>query len=222
MRGAVLDEISHRLRTPLNTIFGFGQLIADSRFGDLTDAQRGYAESILESDRHMLATIDDVTKLAALEIDSLQGQGENLSLGDTLMLTGRLLERRAVEEGVALRFVAPESGCNVACDAGRLRQIIFNMSTDAINCCCNGGTEELHVRAGPDNTIEIYTLEHQSPGGSRNKDSTGAASLSLPFIRRLVTREGGSFELCEDASAKTFSAICRLPALGDPSPAEPS
>jgi signal transduction histidine kinase len=214
MRGAVLDQISYRLRTPLNTIFGFGQLIADSRFGDLTNAQRGYAQSILESARHMLATIDDVTELAALEIDSLQGQGDELSLGDTLMLTGRLLERRAIEEGVALRLVAPECSCKLACDASRLRQIIFNMSTDAINRCRDGGEVELRARAGPDGTVEIYTVEHRSDGEPKDTANAEATNLSLPFIRRLVAREGGSFELREDQGRKTFSAVCRLPALG--------
>ncbi len=105
MRGAVLDQISHQLRTPLNTIFGFGQFIADTRFGELTKVQRGYAEKILESARHLLATVDDATELAALEIDSLHDHGSELSLGDTLMLTGRLLEKRATEEGVALQIV---------------------------------------------------------------------------------------------------------------------
>ncbi|MCH7702880.1 MAG: PAS-domain containing protein, partial [Planctomycetes bacterium] len=150
MRAAVMDQISHRLRTPLNTIFGFGQLIADSRFGTLTDAQRGYADGILESARHLLATIDDVTELAALEINSLHDHGAELSLGDTLMLTGRLLEKRATEEGVELRIIAPQVGCEAACDAGRLRQIVFNMTTDAISRCCDGGKIELGARAGED------------------------------------------------------------------------
>ena len=159
MRGAVLDQISHRLRTPLNTIFGFGQLLADSRFGELTDAQRGYADGILESARHLLATIDDVTELAALEIDSLHDQVAELSLGDTLTLTGRLLEKRATDEGVELRIIAPESGHEAACDAGRLRQIVFNMTTDAISRCRDGGKIELGARAGEDGWVEIYALE---------------------------------------------------------------
>ena len=210
MRTAVLDRISHRLRTPLNTIFGFGQLIADSRFGKLTEAQRGYADGILESARHLLATIDDVTELAALEIDSLHDRGAELSLGETLMLTGRLLEKRATEEGVDLRIVAPESGCEAACDAGRLRQIVFNMTTDAISRCGDGGKIELGARAGEDGGVEIYTLETSQSGKTIDPARAEAASLTLPFIRRLVAQEGGSFELLASDDTVTLNAVCRF------------
>ena len=73
---------------------------------------------------------------------------------------------------------------------------------------------ELRARAGPDGTVEVYTIEHRSDGEPKDTASAGTTSLSLPFIRRLVTREGGSFELREDEGSKTFSAVCRLPALG--------
>jgi len=62
MRSAVLDQISHRLRTPLNTIFGFGQLLTDPRFGTLEGRQQEYASGILEASGHLLDTIDDVTE----------------------------------------------------------------------------------------------------------------------------------------------------------------
>lgn len=222
MRSAVMDQISHRLRTPLNTIFGFGQLIADSRFGALTDAQRGYADSILESARHLLATIDDVTELAALEVEPLHGRGSELSLGDTLLLTGRLLEKRATEEGTALLVVAPEGGCEPDCDAGRLRQIVFNMTTDAINRCCDGGTIELGARAGDGGGVEIYTLEASGDGLPADPARAEAASLTLPFLRRLVAREGGSFEMRAVAGAKgretRLSAVCRFRPLAGPEP----
>ncbi len=210
MRAAVLDKISHRLRTPLNTIFGFGQLIADVRFGELNEAQRGYADSILESARHLLATIDDVTELAALEIGPLHDHGAELSLGDTLMLTGRLLEKRATEEGVELRIVAPESDCEAACDAGRLRQIVFNMTTDAIGRCRDGGRIELGARRAADGWVEICTLETCPSCETVDPAQAEAASLTLPFLRRLVAQEGGSFELRAGEDAVTLSAVCRF------------
>jgi len=61
----------NRLRTPLHTIFGFGQLLLDPRFGSLSETQQGYAELILESSRQLLGAVNDVTELAGLEIDPL-------------------------------------------------------------------------------------------------------------------------------------------------------
>jgi signal transduction histidine kinase len=214
MRSAVLEEISYRLRTPLNSIFGFGQMIADKRFGALTDVQREYAEAILESARHLLGTIDDVTRLAALEIDPLQDPQAVLPLADILSLTGRLLERRAIEEGVELRVIASEIDCGPACDAERLRQIIFIMTTDAINRSSDGGTIDLGARAGADGGVEIYSLEACGNGMTADPVQAGDASLMLPFLRRLVAQEGGTFDLHSVAGPEdgttVLSAVCRL------------
>jgi signal transduction histidine kinase len=222
MRAAVLDRISHRLRTPLNTIFGFGQLIADSRFGELSEAQRGYADGILESARHLLATIDDVTGLATLEIGSLHDHGSEMSLSDLLMLTGRLLERRATEEGVELRVTVEECNCELAGDADRLRQIVFNMTTDAIGRCGDGGRVELGARCldGRDGA-EVYTLETWSGSEPADPARAEAASPAVPFIRRLAAQAGGSFELRAGGGAVTLSAVCRFPLVDGPDGTEP-
>ncbi len=133
MRAAVLDRISHRLRTPLNTIFGFGQLITDSRLGPLTNAQRGYAVGILEAASHLLETVNDVTELASLEIEPLPDEWSATSLGEVLLVTGQLLEKRATEAGVSIEIAAPEAVCAPECEPARLRQIAFGMMTDAIH-----------------------------------------------------------------------------------------
>jgi signal transduction histidine kinase len=159
MRGAMLDQISYRLRNPLNTIFGFGQLIGDSRFGPLTDAQRGYAEGILESARHLLASVDEVTEMAGLELGPLGDSQDESNLGDTLMLTARLLEKRTTEEGVTLRVARCDLESLPAVDVGRLRQIVFSLVTGAICRCRAGGTIELGARPGPGGTSEIFTCE---------------------------------------------------------------
>ncbi len=174
---------------------------------------RGFTQeagSILDSARHLLATIDDVTELAALEIGSLHDHGAELSLGETLTLTGRLLEKRATEEGVELRIVAPQVGCEAACDAGRLRRIVFNMTTDAISRCSDGGKIELGARAGADGGVEIYALETCQGGETIDPARAEAASLTLPFLRRLVAQEGGSFELRAGEGAVALSAVCRF------------
>jgi signal transduction histidine kinase len=194
MRGAVLDRISHRLRTPLNTVFGFGQLLADSRFGDLTEAQRGYADKILESARHLMTTIDDVTELAALEIGSLHDQGAELSLGDALILTGRLLEKRATEEGVTLRTMAPESGCEAACDAAcdarpRLRR---RRGRDLYPRDLPGRQGR---RSGTGRDRQPYSAVHSASGGAGERKfravrrrGPGIAESGLPVPRRRHAR----------------------------------
>lgn len=210
MRAALLDQISHQLRTPLNTIFGFGQLIVDSRFGSLTEAQRGYAEGILESARHLLASVDEVTEMAGLELGFPGEASGALPLGDTLMLTGRLLEKRAADEGVNLRIVGCEADTAPALEPGRLRQIVFTMATGAIGRCREGGTVELGARPGPGGSIEIFTCETLPGGRDAERVRAEAESVALPVIRRMMLSGGGSFALTPGEGGRQLSAVCRF------------
>ncbi|MDH3665744.1 MAG: PAS domain-containing sensor histidine kinase [Paracoccaceae bacterium] len=214
MRAAVLDRISHRLRTPLNTIFGFGQLITDSRLGPLTDAQRGYAVGILEAASHLLDTVNDVTELASLEIEPLPDERSATSLGEVLLVTGQLLEKRATEAGVSIEITAPEAGCAPECEPARLRQISFGMMTDAIHRNRDGGTITLSARVGATGEVEIFTLEPAGDDAAQDAAEAEAESLALPYLRRLIEQEGGSIDFKTVAggpgAGAMLSAITRL------------
>jgi signal transduction histidine kinase len=210
MRSAVLDRISYRLRTPLNTIYGFAQLIADTRFGALNEEQCNYASEILEAARQLRAAVDDVTDLASLELDAPQDEGAAPSLRETLVLTAQLLEKRATEEGVTLRIAAAQSDGEPRCDVGRLRQIVFGQTTDAISRCRDGGQVILGTQEGPNGGAEIYTDERRGEGAPFDPAAIYGSSLTLPFLRRLVAREGGVFTLELEADGTRVSSVCRF------------
>ena len=213
MRAAMLDQISHRLRTPLHTIFGFGQLLVDPRFGTLSETQQGYAEQILESARHLLGAVDDVTELAALEVDPLHHEESGLPLGDILLLTARLLEKRATDEGVTLSVTTPETGLQPDCEAGRLRQIVFGLATAAIGSCPEGGAVKLGGRPGPEGTVELQldlALGDDEASGERAPECP-----SLPFIRRLIAQSGGELEMSRSDDGDWLTLLCRFTARAE-------
>jgi signal transduction histidine kinase len=212
MRGAVLDQISHRLRTPLHTIFGFGQLMVDPRFGSLTETQRGYAEQILESARHLLGAVDDVTELAALDIEPPGERGADASLADTLRLAARLLEKRATEAGVTLVLALPEADAVAACEPARLRQIVFSLATAAIGSCREGSEVELGAGPGDGRTVEVHVV-------TTPRDDNKGVCPSLPFIRRLAAQAGGAIEVFARDGTGRVKAVCRLPLLAGAAPA---
>jgi signal transduction histidine kinase len=213
MRSAELDRISYRLRTPLNTIYGFAQLITDTRFGTLNDEQRSYAGEILAAAQHLRSAVDDVTDLASLELDPPHDDGGAPSLRETLVLTAQLLEKRATEEGVTLRIATTDGDPEPPCDAGQLRQIVFGQTTDAIGRCRDGGEVILGARQGPDGGAEIYTEERRADGARFDRATIDGKSPTVPFLRRLMARAGGVYELRLEAGATRLSSVCRfLPA----------
>ncbi len=217
MRTAVLDQISHRLRTPLHTIFGFGQLLVDPRFGQLTETQQGYADRLLESARELLAAVDDVTELSGLDTGPLRNEGANSALGDMLLLTARLLEKRATEAGVALKVTTPEDTLRPDCEARRLRQIVFGLATTAIGGARPESEVEIGARPAPDHAVELF-VRVTVPVGP-DSDEPKAECPSLPFLRRLVDRAGGRTEIGADRESGRITVNCRFPALAAPAPA---
>lgn len=200
MRTAVLDQISHRLRTPLNTIFGFGQLLTDARFGQLSERQREYAQGILEASGQLLDTIDDVTDLASLQLDPVHDQGEDPPLADTMELARALLEKRAAEAGITLAATLPDSGLRVRCDAVQLRQVLFNMAAGAIQLSEPGSHIALSAGSLPDGRVELRVTSRAPAPFSADMPEDDGATLAFSVTRRMVQTEGGTFERRVDAA----------------------
>ncbi|MFV0475982.1 MAG: PAS-domain containing protein, partial [Pikeienuella sp.] len=66
MRGALIDQISHQMRTPLNSLFGFGQLLAEGVVGPLNPVQTEYVQGVVTSSRELLKAVDAMADLVAL------------------------------------------------------------------------------------------------------------------------------------------------------------
>ncbi|MEO1315083.1 MAG: PAS-domain containing protein [Pseudomonadota bacterium] len=218
MRTAVLDQISHRLRTPLNTIFGFGQLLSDPRFGQLSDRQREYASGILEASGQLLDTIDEVTDLAALGPGARPESDAPPLLAETLELTRSLLQKRAAEAGVSLSAQLPEEELQPACPTEKLRQIIFSMTAGAILRTAVGGSVSLTARLEASGHIAIVATEHGKDDAPRPligpaAGNTGEAALAL--TRRMIESEGGRFAYGPTDAPATQASTASFPATGE-------
>ncbi|MEL7171799.1 MAG: PAS-domain containing protein [Pseudomonadota bacterium] len=220
MRTAVLDQISHRLRTPLNTIFGFGQLLSDARFGQLSDRQREYASGILEASGQLLDTIDEVTNLAALGPNARPETDTPPLLAETLELTRSLLQKRAAEAGVGLTALLPEDELRPDCPVEKLRQIVFSMSAGAILRTATGGSVSFSAMLKPSGEVSVIATEHERDGAPRPVEGSAAAQAgeaALALTRRMVESEGGVFEygpITDPEVAGTRACSATFPAAG--------
>ena len=132
MRDALLDQLSHRLRTPLNTVFGFAEILERGRAGALTERQRVYVESVRRAAELMRESIEGLTDLIIGDVARVPRPSAAVAVAPILRSAVGLLERRASEKGVALSLEEPKDAA-VQGDPALIRQLIYAFLSDAID-----------------------------------------------------------------------------------------
>lgn len=140
LKSEFLANMSHELRTPLNSIIGFSDLLLSEGLGPLEEQQREFLEAILRNGRHLLGLINSVLDLSKIEAGRM-----TLSLAACEM---REIVKAAVTDTAPLRTAKeqvcvvdlPDSGdLEVLADGTRIRQILFNLLSNASKFTGEGG-----------------------------------------------------------------------------------
>jgi len=144
-----LNAMAHELRTPVNAMTGFGELLRMTGAPNvLTDSQRGYLDSIIEAGEYMGRLINETLiaqtpASSALETDQ---KGAVVLLDPVLKAVGRLLLPLARKQNVAL-MVAEAGEIAVWGDALRIRQVLINLISNAVKYNRCGGSVTVSVAA---------------------------------------------------------------------------
>jgi signal transduction histidine kinase len=143
LKSEFLANMSHELRTPLNAIIGFSDLLLAGGAGDLEEQQRDYLEAVLRNGRHLLALINSVLDLSKIEAGRM-----TLTLARTDLreaITGAVADtaslRSAKHQECTLQL--EESRLEVVADSVRVRQVLFNLLSNASKFTPEGGTIRL-------------------------------------------------------------------------------
>ncbi len=211
MRRAVLDQISHKLRTPLNSIFGFGQLLSDPRFGELNLRQQAYARGIIEAAEHLLETVKDVTELATLQTLGEDRPTELIGIETAIAATHDVLKARAANAGVDLTCAETGPEEMLYRSVLPLRQILFYLAADAIQRGEAGSAVEIGADLQDDGQIALSVLERPAKGLPITASQVENASPIIPLVRRLAEREGGVLRVEDCTEWPAVKVVCEFP-----------
>jgi signal transduction histidine kinase len=213
-----LANMSHELRTPLNAVIGFSEVLQDRLFGDLNDKQAEYVADIHASGRHLLALINDILDLSKIEAGRMDLQITSFALSDVVPNSVALSRERATREGIALGLeVDPGIGV-IEADERMLKQVLFNLLSNALKFTARGGHVGLSVHSVGDDVVvsvrddgvgiapadqaRIFE-EFQQVGTSHLQEGTG---LGLAISRRFIELHGGSLRVeSEPGHGSTFT-----------------
>ncbi len=220
-RSAFLAAVSHELRTPLNAILGFADVLARGVDGPLTPDDADNVAQVRGSGRHLLALINDILELSALESGQLKIQLEAVSLNEIAAAVVREAAILVADRPVIVKLLAEEP-VTVWADPKRLRQIVTNLVSNAVKFT-ERGEIVVGVHAGellgkltvkdtgpgirPEERVQIFQEFRQTFAEKQRRRGTG---LGLAITRRLVAMHDGALELeSEVGRGSTFTVTLR-------------
>jgi PAS domain S-box-containing protein len=230
-----LASMSHELRTPLNAILGFSELLSDDstgRFDQVT--RRRFLDQIHSSGQHLLQLINDILDLSKVEAGQMELHLQPVELGAVIDEVRATVEQMALGKAVALN-TERSSEVRLIADAGKVRQMLLNLVSNAIKFTPSGGRIDIRIRQvgswveiGVSDTGigiaesdlgQLFTEFHQVDAGpGRQHDGTG---LGLALTRRFAELHGGRVSVVSSPGhGSTFTLHLPLGATVQTPPAQ--
>ena len=173
-----LSSMSHELRSPLNAILGFAQLM-NSDSPPPTASQTASIDQILHAGWYLLELINEILDLAQIESGKFALSSEPTSLSEVMSECQAMIEPLGQKRGITMTFPRFDVPCFVDADRTRLKQILINLLSNAIKYNRTNGTvvvEAVGARSQPG------TRPHQRQGYRRGVGS-GDAGAAFPAIQ---------------------------------------
>lgn len=222
LREEFVHHVSYELRSPLTNIIGYIHLLGDEAVGKLNEKQREYADHILNSSDALLAIINDILDLATIDADALALDVSEVDALETMQAAAEGVQDRLRELDITLNIVALDGAGRFRADAKRVRQVLFNLLSNAIGFSSPGQMVTLAaIRRGEEIVFKVTDQGRGIPRdvldsvfdrfrshtvGTRHR----GVGLGLSIVRSLVELHGGRVQI-DSAPGEGTVVTCIFP-----------
>jgi signal transduction histidine kinase len=217
-----VHHVSYELRSPLTNIIGFAHLLGDHSTGPLTAKQAEYVGYITGSSNALLAIIDNILDLASIGAGAMTLDLDRVDICTAMAAAVEGVQDRLVKNDIELELRAPRDIGSFVADERRIRQILFNLLSNAIGFSPPGGTVVLTAERMRDQVT--FTVKDHGPGiPSEIKDKVfdwfeshtdgthhRGAGLGLSIVRSFVELHRGTVRI-DSVPGQGTTVVCTFP-----------
>lgn len=138
VKNEFLANISHQLRSPLNSIIGFSDMLENKIAGELNEHQLEYVKDIKIAGIKLLEMINEILDISKLEAKSMKLFYKTFYLRDNFLEVLNILKPLYLEKNIEVNIDIPERAC-ISADYSKLQQVFFNLISNAIKFTPEGG-----------------------------------------------------------------------------------
>jgi signal transduction histidine kinase len=217
-----VHHVSYELRSPLTNIIGFANLLGDPAFGALNDKQREYLGYITTSTNALLAIINNILDLATIDAGAMTLNLGEVDIRACMEAAAEGVQDRLVKKDIRLDIRTPANIGSFVADDRRLRQVLFNLLSNAVGFSPAGETVTLSAERQteavvftvidhgpgipPEQKDKVFDWFETDPQGSEHR----GPGLGLTLVRSFVELHGGSVTIESTPGDRTIVA-CAFP-----------
>ncbi|MEM6538455.1 MAG: ATP-binding protein, partial [Pseudomonadota bacterium] len=221
-----IDHVSYQLRTPLNTIIGFSEMLDGEMFGVLNERQKDYVASVLSAAYSLKDLISDIMDLAAIDAGKVSLEETDVNIRELLTNAAAHAALKAEDTQISLKVTCADDIGSIQADDRRLKQVLFNLLSNAFAYTGSGGEVTLSADRAPgliriwvEDTGRGVSPEDQAKAFNAFEASgpSAGAGLGLALVQRFVNLHNGWVRM-ESAPAKGTRVTLFLPSSKSESP----
>lgn len=218
IKSEFVEHVSYQLRTPLTTIHGYADLIGGGFAGELSERQAEYMGAIQSASEQLGKLIDDILDVAAIDAGQLELDLGDVKLVEVAEAASQLIASRAEHGGVTINLNTEGAADLIRADASRLKQVLYNLLTNALDHVSSGGVIEVGAEV-EDGEARLWVAD-DGQGIAPDRQATiferfergegGGAGLGLALVNDIVRLHGGWVAL-ESAPGEGTRVTAHLP-----------